>query len=196
MNTLATAQPKASALAVTKSCASCKSVLPLDSFYKKGKDTERRDSRCRVCRASEIRKYRLENPDIVKAIQKRTNAKHSEKHKQRSAKWYRDNHEYAKSRMAIRRREKPDKIRDGKLRASFGISLQEYNEMLELQNHKCAICGTHQKNLSRNLAVDHCHAKGHVRGLLCAPCNTGLGSFRDSATFLQSAIEYINNRKQ
>src|SRR5271157_4402789 len=58
--------------------------------------------------------------------------------------------------------------RDQVLRRKFGISLDEYNIMVLKQDGKCAICGG--VNSNRNLAVDHNHATGQVRGLLCSRC--------------------------
>lgn len=178
-----------------KECTKCHKVLTLDQFYKKGPGTERRDCRCRVCRASAIRQYRVDKPEIVKAIQQRTSAKHADKHRARSSNWYRQNKEYAKARMAEIRRNNPEKIRDGKLRTAFGIGISEYNSLLKSQDHRCAICGIHESKLTRRLAVDHCHVEGHVRGLLCGLCNTGLGAFKDSTELLKFAINYIQNQK-
>jgi hypothetical protein len=79
----------------------------------------------------------------------------------------------------------------------FGISVEEYNGMLEEQNNKCEICGIHiedYKNSSkipRNFAVDHNHITGEVRGLLCSNCNTALGSFKENLEALQKAIDYL-----
>jgi hypothetical protein len=41
------------------------------------------------------------------------------------------------------------------------------------------------------LAVDHCHAGGHIRGLLCRQCNVGLGNFQDNIQYLKNAIKYL-----
>lgn len=89
--------------------------------------------------------------------------------------------------------------RNWHLKNKYGIDLIQYNEILESQNHKCAICGildTEIKDNSRNmihkLFVDHDHKTGIVRGLLCANCNHGLGKFMDNIKYLEFAINYLN----
>lgn len=77
------------------------------------------------------------------------------------------------------------------LEKSYGITIQQYNQMLEEQNYKCKICGKHQSENKTKLAVDHCHETGMVRGLLCFNCNTGLGKFLDSPTLLENALKYL-----
>lgn len=64
---------------------------------------------------------------------------------------------------------------------------QEYKEMYEVQRGKCKICGEEEQEL----LVDHNHATGKVRGLLCRKCNTGLGFFSDSTLILHFASEYV-----
>ena len=76
-----------------------------------------------------------------------------------------------------------DILRDRNLKKRYGITLDDYNEMLEAQNRCCAICGIHEKHCDKNLAVDHNHNTGEVRKLLCQHCNTGLGQFRDNPEF-------------
>lgn len=82
--------------------------------------------------------------------------------------------------------------RDGIIRRQYGITLDEYNQMLENQDYKCAICGNEDEVEGRRLAIDHCHTSGKVRGLLCGKCNRGLGLFYDTATLLQNAISYLD----
>lgn len=83
----------------------------------------------------------------------------------------------------------PLKSKNLYLKRSFGIDIDEYMALLESQNGKCAICGGEDEWF--NLAVDHCHDKKHVRGLLCSQCNRGLGLFRDSPDLLRKAAEYL-----
>ena len=51
----------------------------------------------------------------------------------------------------------------------------------------CAICGS-----TEYLNVDHCHQTGDFRGVLCAPCNRGLGQFRDDVNLLRAAMRYLD----
>jgi hypothetical protein len=73
----------------------------------------------------------------------------------------------------------------------YGISLEDWKEMFEKQNGCCAICKTHQGELTHTLHTDHDHETGKVRGLLCSPCNTSLGGFRDDVSLLKNAIIYL-----
>lgn len=87
--------------------------------------------------------------------------------------------------------------RNNKLRRVYGLTLEEYDKMFNLQHGLCAICGKQEESLNRwtktplNLAVDHNHETGEIRGLLCSSCNVGLGYFKDSIENLQRAIKYL-----
>ena len=74
---------------------------------------------------------------------------------------------------------------------AFNLTKEQYLDMLEKQNHVCAICGNKDNN--KKLAVDHCHTTGVIRGLLCSSCNTSLGKFKDSVELLQNAIQYLKD---
>lgn len=82
-----------------------------------------------------------------------------------------------------------------RLKRLYGLTLVEYQTMLERQQGRCAICGDAPdpdgvKAASR-LHVDHDHATGANRELLCGRCNQGVGFFRDDPQLLRSAAEYI-----
>lgn len=80
------------------------------------------------------------------------------------------------------------------LRQEYGLSLEQYDGLAEMQNGACAIC---HASISRggwkydSLVVDHNHSTGAVRGLLCRHCNTGLGFFFDRPDFLRNAADYL-----
>ena len=77
----------------------------------------------------------------------------------------------------------------------YGLTPEIYNRMLEEQNKGCAICGSSipNDNKTKRLYIDHCHASGKVRGLLCAACNFGLGKFRDNPELLDRAAMYLRS---
>lgn len=83
------------------------------------------------------------------------------------------------------------KDRERKLLKKYGVNLAQYNDMLEAQNHACGICEVHQSKLAKRLAVDHNHANGKVRGLLCTTCNLAIGKFKDDIKLLIKAIAYL-----
>jgi hypothetical protein len=79
-----------------------------------------------------------------------------------------------------------------RLRWKWGLSVADYEEMLRAQDGRCAICRTPEPGGPHNAwHVDHDHATGVIRGLLCARCNLGLGYFLDSQEHLTSAVLYL-----
>lgn len=84
-----------------------------------------------------------------------------------------------------------EKVKERLLRSSYGISLDDYNTMLESQLGRCAICGDFPG--TKMLSVDHDHATGKVRGLLCNGCNTRLGQMKDSIAILELAQNYLSS---
>lgn len=81
---------------------------------------------------------------------------------------------------------RPDHERDKHYRDKYNITLDDFNKMSATQDNRCGICGS-----IGSLYVDHDHATGDVRGLLCPSCNTGLGQFKDSVGALRAAIAYL-----
>lgn len=84
-----------------------------------------------------------------------------------------------------------EKQKNRSLRNKYGITLGDYNIMLERQKHVCAICGSPATVDQRAFHVDHCHKTGKIRGILCNGCNAGLGHFKDDPSVLLRAATYI-----
>lgn len=82
-------------------------------------------------------------------------------------------------------------FRNRDLKWKFGITIEDYERMLENQANRCAICGGYQVIKGDNLYVDHNHQTGKVRGLLCHYCNVGIGMLKDNPQILQNAIDYL-----
>jgi hypothetical protein len=91
----------------------------------------------------------------------------------------------------------PEKFKVYDLKRAYGMSAENYTAMVEGQGNVCAVCKRPENAVdpktgaSRALAVDHCHASGKVRALLCSACNTGLGLFGDDAERLRAAADYV-----
>lgn len=78
---------------------------------------------------------------------------------------------------------------------TYGISLEYYNSLREIQKYKCAICRIPEGQFEEALIVDHDHNTGEVRGLLCKRCNSGLGFMKDSPKRLIRAARYLYSKK-
>lgn len=109
-----------------------------------------------------------------------------------------DGHQTACKVCCLKYKREQSKTEKGKqlnrkhnLKSCFGITPQQYNEMLKQQNGGCAICGEINKN-GRRLSIDHDHETGKIRGLLCNKCNSVLGWAGDSIAALAGAIKYLN----
>lgn len=81
---------------------------------------------------------------------------------------------------------------NSRFKKSYGIDLNQYNQLFSNQNGCCAVCEQHQTELSRKLVVDHCHSSQIVRGLLCHSCNTALGLLKEKTKTMHNLINYTN----
>ena len=95
-----------------------------------------------------------------------------------SSKWKKDN----KEKHQISRQK-------SKLKAKYGITLEQYDAMVKEQKGVCYICKN--ENPTRKLNVDHCHKTGKIRRLLCDKCNMTLGLINDSQELLKQFIFYL-----
>jgi len=77
----------------------------------------------------------------------------------------------------------------------YGITIEDYEELYLRQGGKCGICDRTYDG-AKKLAVDHCHERNVVRGLLCENCNRGIGMFKDDIGRLKLAITYLKNSKR
>ncbi len=83
------------------------------------------------------------------------------------------------------------KGRDVYLRREYGISEEQYNKLLEEQDHCCAVCGRNKTEFNKHLNVDHNHTTGEIRGLLCTNCNHRLIGKHTDGSLLRKMAEYV-----
>lgn len=90
---------------------------------------------------------------------------------------------------------KPEVFKARRLQ-KYGMSMEQYAELLKQQEGKCAICFSDKPRQGKSLFfhVDHNHKTGKVRGLLCGPCNRGLGYLQDSLVILENSIKYLTTK--
>lgn len=120
------------------------------------------------------------------------NYNHSLKRKQSSKRYYDNNPEKMKEFRRKRTLEHKSYI----LKTTYGISLEEYNRILEIQNYVCAIClkpERHRHKMGKifDLSVDHNHTTGNLRKLLCRDCNLLIGLAKENPLLLRNAAQYL-----
>jgi hypothetical protein len=165
---------------MTKACRGCGADKPLLDFPVARHHRDGRDKHCKDCKNTRNRAYR---------------AAHKAEMNARRAKHYRADLKCQQMRKDYERAAYPrvrEKKLDQKRMRSYGISRQDFDVLLEKQGRKCAICRCAEPAArGLNWHVDHDHATGQVRGLLCRLCNLLLGHCKDSPDVLLRAVAYL-----
>ena len=80
----------------------------------------------------------------------------------------------------------------------YGLTPEQYENMILEQEFKCAICGIHETAIKgkRRLCIDHNHVTGKVRGLLCPHCNLMLGTAKDDPNILREGAKYLEVKER
>lgn len=99
----------------------------------------------------------------------------------------------AEQAKAYRRRHR-ERINKAKTAKKFGLTIEQWDALYEEQGGRCTLCGNGRGNY-HELSVDHDHDTGKIRGLLCGPCNMGIGQLRDDPELLERAAMYIREHK-
>ena len=85
--------------------------------------------------------------------------------------------------------EKREMAKNRVLTKQYGLTLSDYRAMLQLQEHKCAIC---ERSIKEGTAyVDHDHGTGKIRGILCNHCNLAIGHLQESLKIAESVVFYL-----
>lgn len=166
-----------------KYCKKCDTTKPVDEFHKSAAKKDGLTLYCRQCNNRAGKEWNEKNPDY-------------------HIKWREQNPDKVKEW----REKNPDKVKKHAERdrsRQYGITIEHYNNLLDQQNNRCAICREENKN-GRALAVDHDHSccKGKkscgkcVRQLLCNSCNWMLGHAKDNIEILKAAQNYLERHSR
>jgi hypothetical protein len=177
--------------------------------------TERyiKGNRCAPCRRQQCRKWAEKNKKYIEGRSSARYHSNKEKARQENSAWQRKNAAKLAEKARIRFKKDPEKVlainrkwwdnnRDKANEAQrksqrknqlkqYGLTESDYSDILESQGGGCAICRRSPLPEEKSFAVDHCHATGKIRGILCGSCNRGLGLFRDDVFQLKEAIIYL-----
>lgn len=154
-----------------KRCTKCGEEKLLEEFHSRP-DRASKKSRCKACQVEYLREWRARNPDKMRSYREAQIA---------DGRLYRQNRAY-------------------KFKSQYGITVEEFDQMLIDQKGQCALCsadisaggeGRGKGMRTGNAAVDHDHVTGKVRGLLCITCNLMLGYAKDDPALLGAAIDYL-----
>jgi hypothetical protein len=161
-----------------KRCARCKEIKPLQEFGpSKGVGHKGLFPWCKQCKSA----YQREQNALIPRAERTRRAKAGRARKNASA----ELRQRYLARHALY-----------SLKSRYGITSEDVQELLEIQKRCCAICECSlekQEGRKNIMHIDHDHATGRVRGLLCQCCNSGLGFFKDQEDLLRKAIGYLAN---
>jgi Recombination endonuclease VII len=138
-----------------------------------------------------IKAQRAANPERYRANKRAYYAANREKMRAQDKVYRISNRATRLARKKIWNAANREKVRAYWLKSTYGLSLDQYQKMLEAQGNKCAIC--HRSFIvCKKTCVDHCPKAGHVRGLLCSLCNQWLGIIQDSPAAAARALKYLS----
>lgn len=157
-----------------KSCSTCGIEKNFDQFSLHKGDVKP-IAQCRGCIAAKTREWRKANAD---------------KKRETARKWRANNMDKALAAEAKTRERRRTRTKELRFIRLYGIDLEIYNELFSSQGNKCAIC---EQVDGKRLHVDHCHATGRVRGILCSTCNHMIGMAYDDPSILTRGAEYLSS---
>ena len=160
-----------------KRCTKCGIEQPLENFYKAAGTRDGHRGDCRSCFAARAAARHAANPEPAR---------------ERVRRWQEENPERVRAAREAAKADGRRAAQDRRsyLKRKYGITPEQYDEMLAAQGGGCAICGRPPKKIS--LHVDHDHQTGAIRRLLCFLCNNLLGDAGDDPALLEKAASYLH----
>ena len=129
-----------------------------------------------------MKKWKEDNAETIKRWQQDYYQRPETKKIQKD--YYQKNKQHIKQRRKIKSREE--------ILKEHNITAKQYQEFLNNQNNKCAICGINFSDIKpTSIHIDHDHNTNKIRGILCLNCNIAIGLFKDNIYALNQAIKYL-----
>jgi hypothetical protein len=175
-----------------KLCSKCKEEKPTTEFYaiKRRDGSKALDAKCKECRRRYQNIYRTKNDEAVKKRKKVYYNRTAETRRAATREWGRKNPDRKREMGKKWRTANKERLRIQNACRHYKITPAQFKAIVKKQKGKCAICGAKSSG-KRNLHIDHCHATGIVRGLLCGKCNTAIGMVNENISLLRKAYRYL-----
>lgn len=161
-------------------CTKCEIAKPWADFTRDSRTANGHASRCKQCAVEYRRAYKATPEGKRKAAESfrkwRVSPAGKKRHREGARSWL---------RTEAGKRFQKKSNRKKKL-AAYGLTPADYDLLVNKQDGKCAIC-----QQAKRLVVDHCHATGKIRGLLCHHCNTGIGLLGEQPERFDNAKRYL-----
>ena len=162
---------------MTKTCSKCGEEKSKTEFHSDKGRPDGLTSQCKACRNATSTQWNQTNRARYNENWRRHYSNNKEKRLDKGRESYMANRE-----ARIKRQVEYQRV------SNYGVTPEMYQAMLDAQDNCCAICG---EPFTKSAHVDHCHASGKVRALLCGGCNRGLGQFKDDPERLTAAATYL-----
>lgn len=156
-----------------KTCSKCNKP---GSFYKDKNATGGFRAICKTCDKAKASNWNKRNADKHADHEKNYRQSNVHQMKVNKKKYYENN---------------PRSVKNSALKYNYGLSIEQFDLMKAEQDNSCKICKRKESELDRPLCVDHSHATGKVRNLLCAHCNSALGLIREDIKTVKSMLSYL-----
>jgi hypothetical protein len=195
----------------TKLCPACEKILPFDAFSKESRNRKGFATQCRGCVQTKRFEKESIDPETANRIRGQVEARGEETEDTKAcstclrvlslasfckAKSSRKGRNSVCRKCAKERKERNKyQNRSRMLQRKYGITSEQYEEMLEGQQGRCKICLTRDTGRHPHFEVDHHHGSGKVRGLLCHRCNKAIGLIDDNKATLLSAVKYLEESR-
>ena len=182
-------------------CNNCKEIKSVEDFHRHKRMKYGRYSTCKICISEQNKLDYLENKKSIDEYNRNSYYKHKPKRAETAKKYYQANSEEIKEKVKEwTDNNKPKAIsnwRSSQLKRKYGITVSQYEELLEQQNYRCAICDKHMDDQKNNMHVDHAHTEsefvpaGMIRGILCWTCNLKLIGKNTNPNIFEKAAAYL-----